>query len=206
MTGHQYTDEERQFFVEYVPGHSYREIQKAFIERFGWEITLGQIKSYRGNHNLNTGRTGRFEKGHATHNKGKKMPADVYEKCKATMFKKGNVPVNHREVGSTRITKDGYIEIKIAEPNKWCLLHRHIWRQKFGPVPKGHCLIFKDNNKQNCEPDNLMLITRNELKILNREGLSVAEGEYKENALNLAKMIDARAKAKKRAEIGNRKG
>lgn len=204
MIGHRYTDEERQFFVEYVPGHSYKEIQKAFIERFGWEITLGQINSYIGNHHLNTGRTGRFEKGQVPQNKGKKMSSDVYEKCKATMFKKGNVPVNHREVGSRRITKDGYVEIKIAEPNKWCLLHRHIWQQKFGPVPKGHCLIFKDNNKQHCELENLMLVTRNELKILNREGLSVAEGDYKENAVNLAKMIDARAKAKKKKGKGTK--
>ena len=198
MIGHQYTDEERRFFEAYVPGHTYREIQEAFIEHFGWEISLSQIKGYIGNHKLNTGKTGRFVKGHPTYNKGQKMRPDVYEKAKPTMFKKGHMPKNHREVGSTRINVDGYIEIKIAEPNKWCLLHRHKWQQAHGPVPKGHCLIFRDNNKQNCELDNILLISRNELKVLNQNGLSSAEGEYKDVAINLARMINARTEARRR--------
>ena len=33
MYGHRYTEEEKKFMTEYVPGHSYREIQKAFTER-----------------------------------------------------------------------------------------------------------------------------------------------------------------------------
>ena len=35
------------------------------------------------------GKAHRFKKGHKTHNKGKKMPPEVYEKVKRTMFKKG---------------------------------------------------------------------------------------------------------------------
>ena len=58
MYGHQYTAEEQKFMEEYVPGHSYREIQKAFTEKFRWEISLVQVKGYIGNHHLNTGRTG----------------------------------------------------------------------------------------------------------------------------------------------------
>ncbi len=34
------------------------------------------------------------------------------------MFAKGNVPPNHRPVGSERISKDGYIEVKVAEPKQ----------------------------------------------------------------------------------------
>lgn len=38
MYGHRYTDEEKTFMQEYVPGHSYREIQKALRWcRFPWE-------------------------------------------------------------------------------------------------------------------------------------------------------------------------
>ena len=57
MSGHKYTDAEKAFMEQYVTGHSYREIQKAFIEKFGWDITINQIRAYIGNHNLNTGRT-----------------------------------------------------------------------------------------------------------------------------------------------------
>lgn len=62
MYGHIYTEEERQFMTEYVPGHTYREIQTAFIEKFGWDITLSQVKSYIGRYKLNTGRTGSLKK------------------------------------------------------------------------------------------------------------------------------------------------
>ena len=30
------------------------------------------------------------------------------------MFKKGNVPANHRPIGSERITVDGFVEIKVV--------------------------------------------------------------------------------------------
>lgn len=204
MIGHQYTDAEKTFLEEFVPGHSYKEIQAAFIQRFGWDITTNQIKGYIGNHKLNTGRTGRFVKGQEAHNKGQKVSPEVYEKMKHTMFKKGNIPVNHREVGSTRVSVDGYIEIKIAEPNKWCLLHRHMWQQEYGPVPKGHVLVFKDNDPLHCELDNLMLITRNELKELNRTGLNSAVGEYKETALNLVRVKNAGVEARKRMKGNGR--
>ena len=203
MTGHQYTEEEKAFFAEYVPGHTYKEIQAAFMKRFCWDITISQIKGYISNHKLNTGKTGRFVKGQEAHNKGVKMSPEVYEKVKHTMFPKGHVTVRHREVGSTRVNVDGYIEVKVAEPNKWCLLHRHIWQQEYGPVPKGYCLIFKDNDPLHCELDNLMMITRNELKILNQNGLNKTEGEYKEAALNLARMIHAGTEAKKRLKADN---
>ena len=81
MYGHQYTAEEHAFMTQYVPGHSYREIQQAFIDKFGWEITSGQIGSYIGNHHLNTGRTGRFPKGHEPVNKGMKCYKDKTLLC-----------------------------------------------------------------------------------------------------------------------------
>ena len=198
MYGHKYTDEERKFFEEYVPGHKYREIQQEFTKRFGWEITMSQIKTYIHNHNLNTGRTGKFEKGLVPHNKGKKMPPEVYEKCKATMFKKGNVPNNHKSVGSERITRDGYIEIKVAEPNKWLLKHRYIWEQEHGKIPDKHILIFRDNDKTNVALDNLLLISRGENAVLNYIGLSNTVDEAKDAAVNYAKLSNLISKKRKK--------
>lgn len=56
-----------------------------------------------------------MKNGNIPFNKGKKgyMSAEQYEKCKQTMFKKGNIPANHRPIGSERVGKDGYILIKI---------------------------------------------------------------------------------------------
>lgn len=102
----------------------------------------------------------RYQKGCIPANKGKKMNPDTYTKCAGTMFKKGNMPANHRDVGSERINKDGYIEVKVAEPNKWKAKHRVIWEEANGPVEKGYNVQFKDGNRLNVSLDNLYLISR----------------------------------------------
>ena len=104
----------------------------------------------------------RFKKGSVPPNKGKKMSPEVYEKVKETMFKKGNSPVNHREVGSERINVDGYIEIKVAEPNVWRLKHRIIWEQHNGVIPAGYNVQFKNRNTQDCRIENLYIISKAE--------------------------------------------
>ena len=104
----------------------------------------------------------RFKKGSVPPNKGKKMSPEVYEKVKETMFKKGNSPVNHREVGSERINVDGYIEIKVAEPNVWRLKHRIIWEQHNGVIPAGYNVQFKNHNTQDCRIENLYIISKAE--------------------------------------------
>ena len=190
MYGHVYTDDERAFFEEYVFGHSYDEIQIAFIEKFGWEISIGQIKSYIGNHHLNTGKTGRFQKGQVAHNKGAKMSKEVYEKAKNTMFTKGHVPHNHKPVGSERVNVDGYIEIKVEEPRKWQLKHNVVWENHNGKIPKGSVVIFLDRNKMNVTIDNLKLIKRSELLIMNRYNLYGENADVTEVGTNLAKLID----------------
>lgn len=196
MYGHQYTTEEQKFMTEYVPRHSYREIKKAFTEKFGWEISLGQIKSYIGNHHLSTGRTGQFQKGQKPHNKGKKgICADG---CEKTWFKKGHIPKNYRPVGSERVNKDGYVEVKVADPNKWKLKHRVVWEAVNGKIPKGCIIIFRDNDKTNINIDNLLLIKRGIHAVLNHTGLCEYSGEFKETTIRIAELKVASSKAKRR--------
>ncbi len=187
-----YTEEMHAFMKEYVPGHTHKEIQAEFNRRFvEVHISLGRVKSYIKNHGLNTGFTGRFQKGNIPPNKGQKMSADMYEKCKATMFKKGQEPVNHRQVGSERITKDGYIEVKIAEPNKWRLKHLVIWEEANGPVPPKHCIFFMDNDRTNVSLENLRVIPRNQLLIMNgRRGFNGHDKDSNEVALTAARLTE----------------
>jgi len=108
----------------------------------------------------------RFEKGHTSWNKGMKgLQIGGIE----TRFKPGSKPINHRPVGSTRVSVDGYVEIKIAEGlHQWRLLHRENWKRAYGQYPnKDMALIFKDGNRQNCEVENLELVTRAELALRN---------------------------------------
>jgi hypothetical protein len=104
-----------------------------------------------------TEENGCFKKGHKPANSGKKMTSEQYAKCSRTMFKKGRNSLNKRPLGSTRITKDGYIEIKTAEPNVWSLKHRIEWQKHHGEIPKGEAVCFVDGDKTNCKIDNLEL-------------------------------------------------
>ena len=101
-----------------------------------------------------------FGKGHVPANKGKKLSPELRAMIAPTMFKKGDIPRNHREVGSERVNVDGYIEIKVAEPNVWKQKHRVIWEAAHGPIPKGHNIQFKDGNHLNVALDNLYCISR----------------------------------------------
>ena len=104
----------------------------------------------------------RFQKGHVPDNKGKKVSPETYAKLHPTMFKKGHRPINHREVGSERINVDGYIEVKVAEPNRWKVKHRVIWEQHNGAIPRGFNVQFKNHNPLDCRIENLYLISRSE--------------------------------------------
>ena len=135
-----------------------KEVAQMVNEKFGTSFTQEQIKGYRARHKLVSGLTGRFEKGQISHNKGKKMPPEVYEKAKATMFKKGNRPHNTLPVGTeiADATPEHYIKIKIAEPNVWKYKHQLIWEEHNGPIPEGMNITFLDGNNRNFDISNLL--------------------------------------------------
>lgn len=168
-----YTEEEREFFRKFIPGHSYKEIQEAFTEKFR-PISWEQVRAYCKNNKIHTGLTGRFRKGFVPWNKGKHYQAGG--RCKETQFKKGNKPKKWRPVGSERVNAQGYIEIKVKEPNVWMLKHRYVWQQYRGNLPEGSIVIFKDGDRQNTEISNLMLITRGVNARLTMLGLQDARG------------------------------
>lgn len=141
----------------------------------------------------NVGAEHRFKPGQAVWNKGMK---GLQMGGKATQFKPGQMPVNHKPVGSTRIDEDGYVWIKTAEPNKFEMLHRVKWREAYGELPpKGYALGFKDGNKQNCDVGNLELLTRAELMNRNtRHRLPKELSELIHLRAQITRQINKRAK------------
>lgn len=202
MHGMKYTDEMKQFILDNYKGRYNQELADLFNQKFNTNITSRTIKSYKANNKLNSGLTGKFRKGQTPHNKGKKMPKEVYEKVKHTMFAKGNVPPNHRPVGSERISKDGYIEVKVAEPNKWRLKQRVVYEEAKEKIPEGCTIIFLDGNKQNCNIDNLRCITRSELLYLNCNGLNNSN-EITETGILMARLDSAKNKKKQELKDKN---
>lgn len=192
-----YTIEMKRFINDRQYGISRKELTMQFNQVFGTEYSINNISAYCKRNGLRNGSDGRFIKGQQPHNKGTKMSKEVYEKAKHTMFKKGIIPHNHKPVESERVNVDGYIEIKIAEPNKWRGKHNVVWEQHNGAIPKGYVVVFLDRNQLNIDISNLKLIKRSELLIMNRYGLYGEDAEINNAATNLAKLIDTTNKAKR---------
>jgi len=110
---------------------------------------------------------GLFKKGNVPANKGKKMPDHIYEKVKPTMFKKGCIPHNRVEVGTTSHHESLGYTFKKTDESQWDLLHRSIWEKANGPIPDDHIIIFEDGNTMNCQLSNLRCISRTEHAIRN---------------------------------------
>lgn len=124
-----------------------------------------------------------FKKGNVPHNKGVKGYTTTDQRkmqnMKSTQFKKGHLPKNHKPVGTERTTKDGYIERKTQDPNKWELLHRIVWREHNGEIPKGYNIQFKDGDRTNCKIENLYIISRCE-QLVTQNSLHTMPKEYAE--------------------------
>ncbi len=100
----------------------------------------------------------RFKKGNTPENKGKPMPEHLYKRFAPTMYQKGHQPHNLQRDGAERMTKDGYIQIRISK-NVYKLKHRIIYEQHHGTIPDDMKIRFKDGNKLNVNIENLEAIT-----------------------------------------------
>lgn len=190
---YKYSKEEKEFLKKHNHLTPTKELVKLFNERFETNITKEQIKNFRGNNKLNSGLTGYFPKGNIPHNKGKKqtdyMTQESIDKTIPTRFKKGNIPANHKPVGTEAITKNGYIKIKIGEPNKWQLKHRYIYEKAYGKIPKGYNLIFLDGNKTNIVLSNLKLVSKAEDLMMNRNKLFTKDKDMTIAGTLIAKIL-----------------
>lgn len=138
---------------------------RAFAERFGRIVDAKNLHALRKRKGWKTGRTGCFEKGQEPFNKGKPHP--TRGRAGETQFKRGQLPHNTHYLGHERVSKDGYVEISIAETNphtgfwrRYVLKHRHVWEQVNGPIPADHALKCLDGNKQNTDPSNWEAVPR----------------------------------------------
>lgn len=193
---HTFTSDQARFMKENVKGISNKELTDRFNAHFDTNLGINQIKTYKKNHKLSSGLNGQFKKNHVPFNKGKKGIGG----WKPTEFKKGHIPKNYMPVGSERVNGDGYVDIKIADPNKWKCKHILIWEKNNGPIPKDHVVIFGDGNKRNFSPDNLILVSRQQLLILNRKKLIQKDIELTKSAVIITKVYQKMYERKARTK------
>lgn len=181
---HRFTPEQKEFIKANVAGRSNADLTQQFNEHFGLLIRESQIKSFKKNNLLSSGLTGRFEKGRMPFNKGQKR---TWVGGEETRFHKGNRPHNYLPVGTERVNTDDYVDIKIADPNKWRGKHLIEWeKHNCSPVPKGKAVIFGDRNRRNFDPDNLILVSRAQLAIMNNNGLIQNDADLTRTGVILA--------------------
>ena len=197
FSGHSYCRKYPKEITDYIKNHykgkSSIELSNEVNKVFGLNTNNDTIQNLKSKIKRNEGfifelarNDGCFKKGQESWNKGTKGLTHANK----TSFKKGNIPINHRTVGSERINIYGYVEIKIEEPNKWELKHRWLWKKENGKIPKGYKVIFKDGNKNNITLGNLALVSNSQMLILNRNNLIFEESELTETGINIAKVLD----------------
>lgn len=190
-----YSDEQIEWIKNAYRKMTPKQMCEPFNKRFGTNEKWNQLRAFIHNHGINSGRTGRFEKGQVSWNKGKKG-WKAGGRSAETRFKKGQVPSNHKPVGSERISKDGYIEVKTAEPNVWNLKHRLVWIEHHGSEPE--MLRFRDGNPLNCDISNLVEVSRSDHAIMNKLHIRELPEEVEPAVRNLVGVVRATKKAKER--------
>lgn len=132
--------------------------------------------------------SGRFGSGKKPWNAGLKG-WQAGGRSKETQFKKGDKPSNTwRPIGAERISKDGILYRKVADTGvkkeDWRAVQVVIWEEHNGPLPDGHIVIFKDGDRENFDPDNLLAMTRADN--MRRNSIDRYGSEYRSAALQLS--------------------
>ena len=191
---HRWTDEEKEYLASIVKGKTYKELLILMNDKFEYEFSSQQIESALRRYNLKTGNTGQFKKYQEPWNKGLKG----YMGANKTSFKKGTIPPNYKPVGTERFAKNGYIEVKVKDPNVWELKHRYIYKKHHGEIPNGYNVIFADKNISNFDIDNLILVSKAEMLILNKNKFIFEDKDFTKVGVNIAKILDKTSNLKPR--------
>jgi hypothetical protein len=201
---HKYTPKELWFIKSKIAGRSYAELTALFNKRFELSMTVTQISGTIARYNLTNGRDCRFPPGLVPFNKGRKgsCPAG----CEKGWFKPGNTPQNWQPVGTEIIDEDGYTKVKTRNPKTWKFKHRLIWEKANGKIPRGHIVLFADRDRSNFALDNLILVSRNELAVMNHLGLISNDKDLTMVGKSIADIKILIAERKRSAKKPKRKG
>jgi hypothetical protein len=191
-----FTPEEKQFIRDNYLGIKNKDLTSKLNQTFGTNFTIRQVKAFKHKSKLDSGLTGYFPKGNESWNKGKYVRYSP-----ATEFKKGNKPANWVPLGTEKLKADGYVYVKVQDGKlnrNWKQKHIMLWEKNHGPIPQGSCVIFADGNKLNFELENLILIKRSQLLIMNKNKLIYDDPELTKTGVIISSVIDSGNKKIKR--------
>lgn len=189
-----WSDETATWLKENIAGRYYSDLANSMNDLFGLGVKAENVKHYAYRLGLSNGICCKFQKGQPSYNAGRKMSAEQYEKSKATMFKPGRMPHNYKPVGTEVVSTDGYIKVKIADPNKWKHKHVLVWEEHNGPIEKDQCILFLDGDKTNCNIENLAVVDQEVHLRMNYNRLRSGDPELTKIGVTVAKIINRKAK------------
>lgn len=192
--GYIWTEKEDNLLRELAPGRTIYEISEE-LRKLGINRTPAQVRYRKKYLGITSGQVSR-----------------TTEKSRATQFKSGNLPHNTKPIGYERLSRDGYIEVKVkmrpSNPkcnDNFVPKHKLVWEAANGPVPEGCIVVFKDGNKQNVSLENLACITRGQNAIMNQAHIRCDNPEAFDTCLAMADIKSAVSKCKKEVKRNGRK-
>mgnify|MGYP004446889717 FL=1 len=189
---HRWSKEDKECLLEISLGKSYKEIVEIMKEKFDYDFSIEQVRGAIQRYKLDTGLTGQFEKGNIPWNKGTKGLMKRNSGC----FAKGHECPYARPLGSERVDTEGYTLVKVDKRN-WKLKHRIIWEEHNGEIPADHYILFLDRNKQNFDINNLAMVSRREMLMINRYNLLKEDAEVSKSGVMLARLLSKIAELKR---------
>ena len=204
-----------EFLRGYVPGHQEREIANAFEREFGIRLTRAQVKNAKTRLGVASGTHGGcFWPGHVPANRGRTwdemgVPEESRERMRTGQFRPGQLPRNARDlpVGSERVNRDGYVEVKVEERpsgggpahDNWRPKAHIVWETANGRALRpGEVVVFADGDRSNLDPGNLVAMTRAEHNVIVTRGIPYADRATCETAIRIARVKMAASRASMR--------
>lgn len=166
-----YSQEQINYLKEIYKTHSVKECVQLLKKKYDLDFTVSKLKNYLHKYRIHSNRDTRFQKGN-------KLSSEHYEKIKDTMFKKGQKSHNSKPIGYEK-QYGNYVLVKTNDKptqkgkwmDNWTFKQRYVYEQNFGSIPEGCLVVFADGNNKNFEPDNLVLVTQQELLYMNNHDL-----------------------------------
>ena len=183
-----YTAEMIDFLKSFKGEKTLKELATLLKEKYGVEtININYFRKYLRKLNVDYKyekyNVGCFKRGFSAWNKGVKTGVKPRR-----YDKNGDVIWLEKPIGSERVEKKGYTLVKIKVPNTWEYKQRVIWKEIHGEIPTNHVIIFADGNKSNFDIDNLICISKNELRQLNRYKLKKDDADLTKVGIGIVKL------------------
>lgn len=151
-----YSEEEREFIKNNL-SLTYKELALQFNLRFNKSVNHKTLKAYVRSKNLEKPK-GRGKRLSYTVGNNRKYPigSELLRNDSGFIYVKVNDTSDHQGINFLR-------------PPDWKLKHHLIYEQHYGPIPKGHDVVFLNNNKQDFDISNLRLIPRRVRLIVSKD-------------------------------------